>query len=230
MSQKILAVGQPARFAPGGSSRKMLDRRHRAAGPVFRRHGSNGCARVAKWQRRGWISLSEGKRLRDGKQLIDASSGLWNVPLGHGHPAPLAEFIASAPSVQTKPLTQKKKPNKHTTPLNPFTQTSAVLDSLSERLTSLGGSTGVAACSTVSSGSEAVRGSTSTFHSQSAGRKVRYGPSRARFMGLGMGAAMLTSFPSVWREFMRMERFVKSMARAECLEGHQASAFSNQSA
>jgi len=131
-------------------------------------------------------------RLRDGKHLIDASSGLWNVPLGHGHPAPLAEFIAQCAIGPT---------------LNPFTQTSAVLDSLSDRLTRLANLQGgrVFYCS---SGSEAVE---VAFRLSLAicGQESLVWAQPGAFHGASMGAAMLTSFPSVWREFKRMERFVK---------------------
>lgn len=123
---------------------------------------------------------------------FDAAAGLWNTPLGHGHPEPLAGFLAQAACVAN---------------INPFFQTSQILHRVSAQILRLCNLEGgkVFFCS---SGSEAIETALRL------GLALK-GPGSAvwalpnAFHGSTMGAAMISSFTSLWREFERVEKFVK---------------------
>jgi len=129
--------------------------------------------------------------MRDGQKFLDAASGLWNIPLGHGHPAPIAGFLAQAVSVAS---------------INPFSQTANVLQRLSTRILGLcrldGGR--VFFCS---SGSEAVETALRLgLAAMGPGNPVWAQP--GAFHGATMGAAMLSSYATLWREYEHLERHV----------------------
>ena len=129
---------------------------------------------------------------------IDASSGLWNVPLGHRHPAPLSGFLAQVAS---------------TACLNPFTQSAPVLHRLANRvlkLCDLGGG-GVFLCS---SGSEAIETALRLGLATLAPDAEIWAQPGA-FHGATMGASMLTAYPTLWREFERLPRLVRHASPSE---------------
>ncbi len=130
--------------------------------------------------------------MRDGQKFLDAASGLWNIPLGHGHPAPIAGFLSQAVSVAS---------------INPFSQSASILHSLSSHILGLckldGGR--VFFCS---SGSEAVETALRLgLAAMGPGTPVWAQP--GAFHGATMGAAMLSSYATLWREYEHYERKVR---------------------
>jgi adenosylmethionine-8-amino-7-oxononanoate aminotransferase len=115
-----------------------------------------------------------------GVEWFDATSGLWNVPLGHGHPAPLGGFLTQAIQVAAT---------------NPFSTVTPIAEDVAGQVTSLLGFDG-GKCFFCSSGSEAVEVALRFgFASTPANGPVWSLPSA--FHGSTAGAAMLSGFPSI---------------------------------
>lgn len=127
-----------------------------------------------------------------GTRYLDASSGLWNCPLGHGHPAPLNGFLKQSVLVSS---------------INPFTQTSPILRLAAEKVLNIckmdGG--GVFFCS---SGSEAVE-TALRFGLSVQGFSSPIYALPGSFHGATLGASMLSSYSSLWREYQGIEKIVE---------------------
>lgn len=130
--------------------------------------------------RRLIVSAADGCRVRlaDGTVLLDASSGLYNSPLGHGHPAPAVGFLDQATSAAS---------------VNPFTCSTPVAEKVASRLLALfempGGRAIFAA-----SGSEAVE-TAIRLAAHAASGSLHARPST--FHGITAGAAALSDIPGI---------------------------------
>lgn len=136
------------------------------------------------------IQSANGVWLTDehGEHWFDASSGMWNVPLGHGAQAPLAGFLEQALTVAA---------------VDPFQTTTAIADRVADVLTEL--------CAVpegsvwfVSSGSEAVESAMRLGLAASSSGTVWSLPNE--FHGSTAGAASLSSFGPVWSPFRESQR------------------------
>lgn len=137
------------------------------------------------------VSSSDGCTVRDtsGVEYLDGSSGLWNCPLGHGHPAPLSGFLQQAIQVSA---------------LNPFTQSCPTLRVAAEKILGICKleEGGVFFCS---SGSEAVE-TALRFALSLQGSNAPIFALPGSFHGATLGASMLSAYDSLWREYRQIER------------------------
>ncbi|WP_189034551.1 aminotransferase class III-fold pyridoxal phosphate-dependent enzyme [Nocardia rhizosphaerihabitans] len=130
---------------------------------------------------------AHGSRVRtaDGRVLLDVSSGLYNTPLGHRHPAPAIAMLAQASSVAA---------------INPFNSVTAIADRVAERLLQLFDSPGGRVVF-ASSGSEAVE-TALRFALSVAGPTLHARP--RTFHGITAGAAGLSTYASIRGPLPRM--------------------------
>lgn len=126
------------------------------------------------------VSDADGCRVRtsDGRTLLDISSGLFNTPLGHRHPAPAIGFVAQASKVAA---------------VNPFTTTSAIADRVAGRLLDLFAKPNWHAIF-AGSGSEAIE--TALRLAMAAGGSAVHARPNA-FHGITAGAASLSTHAAI---------------------------------
>lgn len=115
-----------------------------------------------------------------GIEWFDATSGLWNVPLGHGHPAPLGGFLAQAVQVAA---------------INPFSTVTPIAEDVAGQIAGFLGLDG-GRCFFCSSGSEAVEVALRFGFASTPANGPAWSLPNA-FHGSTAGAATLSGFTSI---------------------------------
>ncbi|WP_104062291.1 aminotransferase class III-fold pyridoxal phosphate-dependent enzyme [Arthrobacter sp. 4R501] len=175
--QANVAAHQPAQNSTDTTGKCFLPAAAAAQEPLLSVRSAHG----------SWLTTE------NGDQWLDASSGMWNVPLGHGHSAPLLGFVQQASAVAA---------------IDPFHVSTNISVQVASRLAELSGMPN-AYVTFASSGSEVVESALRLGLAATSPGNGGLWSYPGGYHGSTAGAASLSDFASVWPPYPERQRLAR---------------------